>query len=114
MAKNKTALQKARESMGFSSRRVAEAMKIDVSGLHRIENGDVQPNRDSARHIYAFYEGVIPIGVIYDPRHTTSQSWLSEEGVDLELEQLAKRLKRQHEQLDVRVLPRTNGRARRR
>lgn len=68
--------------MGFSSRRVAEALNIDVSGFMRIERGEVTPKQETARKIHAFYRGVVPLGMIYDPKHPDYTKWLNAEKED--------------------------------
>lgn len=82
MAKKKTTLERCRDLMGFSSRRVAEALKMDVSGLVRIERGEVTPMQPTARKLYAFYRGAVPLGMIYDTRHPEYAKWLNGERED--------------------------------
>lgn len=71
----RTALELLHDEHGFSSRRIAEICKIDVAGLARIERGEVQPKRETARDLHRFYRGVVPLGVIYDPAHKESIDW---------------------------------------
>jgi transcriptional regulator with XRE-family HTH domain len=114
MSKTKTALQKARESMGFTCRRVAEAIGMDVSGLLRIETAENAAKQETARKIHAFYLGAIPLGVIYDPAHKSSFEWLRQEGTRELLATTASKLIREHQDLAVRILdPRVDPRRRR-
>lgn len=63
--------------MGLSVRRVAEIVGVDISGLLRIERGASQPKRETAAAIYSFYDGAIPLGMIYDPVNPTYADWLT-------------------------------------
>jgi transcriptional regulator with XRE-family HTH domain len=103
MAANKTALQRVRETMGFTSRRVAEALGVDISGFHRIETGENTPTRDTARKIWALYAGAVPLGVIYDPRHYESQEWSKQKATRDELKRTAKVLLRERPELELRI-----------
>jgi transcriptional regulator with XRE-family HTH domain len=82
--------------MGLSVRRVAETVGLDISGLIRIERGLSLPKRDTASRLYAFYQGTIPLGVIYDPTHASSADWLKANGVNAELKGTAEKLLRKH------------------
>lgn len=104
MAKRKTALQRVRDSFGFSSRRVAEHLKLDISGLHRIETGENIPTRATAEKIWRFYGGHVPLGVVYDPTHRSSHEWFREHGTsDARLVTHANLLAHHHPKLSVRV-----------
>lgn len=76
MATTKTALQRFRALLDVSARSVAHAIRLDPSGYHRIETGQNIPSRETARKIWTYYEGRVPLGVIYDPRHETSFEWV--------------------------------------
>lgn len=107
MSNKKTALQRIREHLGFSSRRVAEHLKLDISGLHRIETGENIPTRPTAQKIWKFYAGLVPMGVIYDPCHKSSQAWFSTEGrSSAEIATFGARLVAKHPKLLVRVASR--------
>lgn len=108
MAQRKTALQRIRDALGFSSRRVAEHLKIDISGLHRIETGENIPTRPTANKLYRFYGGHVPLGVIYDARHPSSQEWFRTVGQhDLKLVTHANLLANRYPKLLVRVRARS-------
>lgn len=63
--------------MGLPVRRVAELLELDISGLLRIERGSSLPKRDTAAAIYEFYRGAIPLGMVYDPLHSSYDAWLT-------------------------------------
>jgi transcriptional regulator with XRE-family HTH domain len=113
MARTKTALQKVREAMGFTSRRVAEVIGIDISGFHRIEIGENTPTRDTARRLWKFYREAVPLGVIYDPRHKESQAWASFELYNTEIATTAAKLLRDYPELGDRIKRVDGGRRRR-
>jgi transcriptional regulator with XRE-family HTH domain len=70
-------LEAAREAMNLSVRRVAETLELDVSGYSRIEQGRQQPKQETAREIFKFFGGVVPLGMVYDPTHPTYDDWLT-------------------------------------
>lgn len=98
MEEEQTPFEAAREAMGLSVRRVAEHLGIDISGLSRIERGKSMPKRNTASSIYAFYDGAVPLGMVYDPTHPVFDTWLTKEKTR-ELEKAGKHLRTRHPQL---------------
>lgn len=92
--------------MGFTYRRVAEAVGIDVSAFLRIETGENVPKRDTARRIHTFYRGAIPLGVIHDPAHKSSIEWVKKPNTLAELSTVGARLVREHPELAERIIER--------
>lgn len=81
---------------------------MDISGLHRIETGENIPTRRTAQKIWKFYAGLVPMGVIYDPAHKSSQAWFRTEGrPSAELATHGARLVAKHPKLLVRVTARS-------
>lgn len=62
-----TLLTQTRKSRGLSLEKVAAAIETDQTNLSRIERGVQVPKRELARKLFCFYDGVIPLGAIYDP-----------------------------------------------
>lgn len=56
-----------RKSKRLSLEAVAKVVGTDQANLSRIEKGQQTPKRDLARNLYRFYEGAVPLDVIYDP-----------------------------------------------
>lgn len=61
-------MTQARKSRGLSLEGVACQIGTDQANLSRIEKGAQIPKRDLARRLFAFYEGEVPLGAIYDPQ----------------------------------------------
>lgn len=64
-----TLLTQIRRSRGLSLETVAHAVGTGKGNLRRIENGDQVPKRHTARALFEFYDGVVPLGSIYDPTY---------------------------------------------
>jgi len=62
-----TPIRSARVSREQTLRQVATELGIDPSTLAKIERGAQTPSRETARRIFEFYDGEIPLGAIYDP-----------------------------------------------
>jgi len=58
-------LERMRRGAGAAD--VAAVAGIDASTLTRIELGKITPNRRTARALFAYYEGWVSLGDIYDP-----------------------------------------------
>lgn len=71
-AKGETAslLTQIRKSRGLSLEEVAHAVGTGKGNLRRIENGDQVPKRHTARKLFEYYEGAVPLGFCYDPTYT--------------------------------------------
>lgn len=95
-------LEKVRGLTGFTSRRVAEFLRMDVSGLVRIERGEVTPMRSTARKLHAFYRGAVPLGMIYDPKHPDYERWLNGETQD-HVERVGRALAKLNPGLEQRI-----------
>lgn len=65
-------LTQMRKSRGESLQTVGKACGIDGPNLHRIERGEQVPKRDTARALFDYYQGAVPLGAIYDPTHPTA------------------------------------------
>lgn len=46
---------------------VANAISVNRSTLYRIEAGTVAPTRETARRLFEYYAGAVPLAHIYDP-----------------------------------------------
>jgi transcriptional regulator with XRE-family HTH domain len=70
-AKGETAslLTQIRRSRNLSLETVASAVGTGKGNLRRIENGDQVPKRETARKLFEFYEGAVPLGYCYDPTY---------------------------------------------
>jgi transcriptional regulator with XRE-family HTH domain len=68
MRKPKT-LREARLAKKETLASVAEAVETDVGNLSRIERGEQIPQRELARRLFEHFEGIVPLGIIYDPEH---------------------------------------------
>jgi len=53
----------------LSARTVGQYAGVDPTGLARFESARYRPSRETASRLYAFYEGIVPLGMIYDPEH---------------------------------------------
>ena len=53
--------------MGMTANQVAAVIGCDRATLYRIEDGDSQPRRETARALWSLYKGTIPLAQIYDP-----------------------------------------------
>lgn len=56
-----------RKSKGLSLDAVAKIVGTDQANLSRIEKGLQTPKRELARSLFRFYDGAVPLDVIYDP-----------------------------------------------
>lgn len=65
-----TKLTQMRKSRGLSLSDLADSVGTDRTNLSRVERGLQIPNRQLARKLYAFYEGTVELGAIYDPEFT--------------------------------------------
>ena len=63
--------------MGLSARQVAQLMDLDPTGFTRIEKGLFSPRQDTARKIFELYNGLVPLGLIYDTTHPSFEDWLT-------------------------------------
>lgn len=77
MTNETTTLEQIRDELGISGRSIALAIGVDPAGFHRIERGQKTPKQDTARKIFEFYGGIVPLGMIYDPAHPEYRGWLS-------------------------------------
>lgn len=48
---------------------VAQAIGVNRSTLYRIEAGEVAPTRETARKLFEYYAGKVPLAHIYDPTY---------------------------------------------
>lgn len=64
-----TLMTQIRKSRGLSLADVGKAVGIDAGNVLRIERGAQLPTRETARKLYAFYGGAVPLGAVYDPAH---------------------------------------------
>lgn len=75
----KSLLQQHRESL--EPRRplaqVAREIGVNRSTLYRIEAGEVAPTRDTARKLYDYYAGRVPLAHIYDPEYAAREALAS-------------------------------------
>lgn len=62
-------LRATREAAKYPLKVVANAVGCSVSTLSRIESGAVQPARETARAIFWFFDGKVPLEHIYDPEY---------------------------------------------
>lgn len=60
-------LAQMRKARGLSLEEVAEKTGTDQANLSRIERGLQIPKRETARNLWHFYQGQVPVGAIYDP-----------------------------------------------
>lgn len=93
-----TPLQQLREFMGMRSGPLAEALGIHKTNLLKIEQGRQSPRKETARQIYDFFGGFVPLGLIYDATHPSFRRWFDEKA-QTEAAKLAKRLRRRYPQL---------------
>lgn len=97
-----TPLEAVREEMGFTSRSVARVIGLDPSGFLRIERGTYTPRKDIADRIYQFYDGIVPLGMIFDARHEIYRDWLTPTK-RTRLRRLAARRAKENEELRARA-----------
>lgn len=64
-------LTQTRKSRGLSLHVVAKAISTDPTNLSRVERGAQMPKRELARALFKFYDGVVPLGAIYDPEFSS-------------------------------------------
>lgn len=70
MGKEKaTLLTQTRKSRGLSLDQVAGCVGTDPTNLSRVEKGAQVPKRELARALFEFFDGVVPLGSIYDPQY---------------------------------------------
>ena len=62
-------MQEARKATGHAAQTVANLVGCDRSTLYRIEKGETIPRRETARKLYRFYMGHVPLAAIYDPEY---------------------------------------------
>lgn len=103
MAKKKTTLEKVRELAGFSSRRVAEFLGLDISGFMRVERGEVTPMQSTARKIHEFWRGAVPLGMVYDPKHPDWSKWLNNAEKKDHVQRVARALAKLNPELEQRI-----------
>ena len=60
-------LAQMRKARGLSLEEVAAKVGTDQANLSRIERGLQIPKRETARGLWQFYDGQVPVGAIYDP-----------------------------------------------
>lgn len=99
--------------MGITSRRIAEHLSIDVSAYRRIELGESVPLRETARRMFDFFGGAVPLSVIYDPRHKTSIEWSKTIKSNAALVARGEVLRGKYPELGLRFLPRVDKRRKR-
>ena len=63
----KLTLRQARAKSGLTAREIAQANEVDRATLYRIEDGRQLPKRETARSLFRFYKGRVPLAAIYDP-----------------------------------------------
>ena len=61
-----TLLTQTRKSRGLSLDVVAAEVGTDPTNLSRVEKGAQVPKRELARALYHYFDGVVPLGAIYD------------------------------------------------
>lgn len=65
----KLTLREARDNSGLTADQVAVAAECDRATLYRIEKGEQQPKRPTARRLFELYRGRVPLELIYDPEY---------------------------------------------
>lgn len=70
-------LEAARDVLGFSRRAVADALGLDPTGLKKVEWGVCRPKLETAEKIFDFYDGIVPLGMIFHTSHWTYNDWLT-------------------------------------
>ncbi|MCK5551323.1 MAG: helix-turn-helix transcriptional regulator [Hyphomicrobiaceae bacterium] len=53
---------------------VATACGVNRSTLYRIEAGEVAPTRSTARKLFDYYAGRVPLAHIYDPEYAVREA----------------------------------------
>ena len=53
---------------------VADAIGVNRSTLYRIEAGEVAPTRETARKLFDYYGGRVPLAHIYDPEYAVREA----------------------------------------
>lgn len=59
-------LTQTRKSRGLTLAKVAAKVGTDPTNLSRVERGEQTPKRELARALFELYDGVVPLGAIYD------------------------------------------------
>ena len=72
-----TILQEVRAICGVSARAMGVVMDLDPTGYLRIERAQYTPTQDTARKIFDYYGGLIPIGLVYDQTHKSFKGFLT-------------------------------------
>lgn len=67
-------LLQTRISRGLSLSAVAQAVEANEGTISRIERGLQTPQRELARKLFVFYNGVVPLGLIYDASFGTHET----------------------------------------
>lgn len=67
-------LREARKQSGLTGNQVAAIAGCDRATLYRIEDGDSQPRRETARALFALYKGAVDLATIYDPKFNSQAS----------------------------------------
>ena len=62
-------LRQARANKGMTAQAVATATDCDRATLYRIEAGESQPRRETARALFELYNRQVPLASIYDPEY---------------------------------------------
>lgn len=57
---------------------MANTIGLDPSGFIRIERGKFTPRQDTARIIHDLYDGILPLGMIYDCAHPDYDDWMTD------------------------------------
>lgn len=53
---------------------VAREIGVNRSTLYRIEAGEVAPTRETARKLFDYYHGRVPLAHIYDPEYAIREA----------------------------------------
>jgi len=62
-----TKLKKERQKLARPLAQVARETGIHRTTLYRLEAGEATPNQTTARTLFDYYEGRVPLAHIYDP-----------------------------------------------
>ena len=62
-------LKQHRKKLHRPLHEVAAAIGVNRSTLYRIEGGIVAPSRETARALFDYYGGQVPLAHIYDPEY---------------------------------------------
>lgn len=66
-------LTQIRKSRALTLEVVAAAVGTDPTNLSRVEKGAQVPKRELARALFEYFDGVVPLGAIYDAEMDAQQ-----------------------------------------